>query len=110
MQSVRTLRDGTQVRHIFDEMTREKRAQDVGRDGSNVRFEVLDDQSFRMIKMTDAAGRQASYLAKDNLRDGLQSEPSHMHGADFAMETLHHGFDEHAPVRAASLAGIRPGD
>jgi hypothetical protein len=38
MHATRTLRSGIRVQHLYEEMTRDKRPQDIGRNGSTLRF------------------------------------------------------------------------
>jgi len=46
MQATTTLRSGIRVQHLYEEMTRDKRPQDIGRNGSTLRFTLVEHLGF----------------------------------------------------------------
>src|SRR3954454_22696436 len=93
MQAIRTLRSGIRVQHLYDEMTRDKRPQDIGRNGSTLRFTVVEHLGFGCyqdsIHIADQIGRCATYIAKDAFIEEVQRPRSdRLCGTDLRIETL----------------------
>jgi hypothetical protein len=100
MQSTRMLRSGTCLKHVYEEMTREKRPQDIGRDGSTLRFTTTEhhdlDACQESICLADRIGRCATYVAKDGFFEGVQTPQSdRLSGTDLTIETILHGIGEY---------------
>ena len=76
MHSTRTLRSGICVKHVYEEMTREKRPQDVGHNGSTLAFSLVEHDGFECyqdsIHIADRVGRCATYVAKDAFIEEVQ--------------------------------------
>jgi hypothetical protein len=87
---------GRQVRHVYETMTRAKRPQDVGRNGSKLRFEALEHHGFdccpEAVAVTDAKGRRAVYTVEiDYGPRARRPQDSDLRGGDLRFETLEHG-------------------
>ena|SRR5436190_230084 len=98
MQATTTLRSGIRVQHLYDEMTRDKRPQDIGRNGSTLRFTLVEHLGFGCyqdsIHIADRIGRCATYIAKDAFIEEVQRpESDRLCGTDLRIETLGHGID-----------------
>ncbi|MCU1500086.1 MAG: hypothetical protein JWM47_4039 [Acidimicrobiales bacterium] len=100
MQSTRMLRSGACLKHVYEEMTREKRPQDIGRDGSTLRFTATEhhdsDACQESICIADRIGRCATYVAMDGFFEGVQTPQSdRLSGTDLTIETILHGVGEY---------------
>jgi hypothetical protein len=100
MHSTRTLRSGICVKHVYEEMTREKRPQDVGHNGSTLAFSLVEHDGFECyqdsIHIADRVGRCATYVAKDALIEEVQRpQNDRLCGTDLRIETLGHGTDRY---------------
>lgn len=99
MQKVRVYPDGSQVVHVFDEMTPDKRPQDVDGNGSSLIYTTLehhgDDMFPQALEVADLDGRSCIYVPEEDAKafpdkrprdylagDGLRFEPF-AHGGEY---------------------------
>jgi hypothetical protein len=87
--------DRTEQIHFYEEMTREKRPQDVGRDGSQLKFTTLEHHGIDVcpeaIEIVDLKGRVATYRVTQSHARNERARDMLMDGSALRFETLEHG-------------------
>ena len=83
-----------------EEMTPEKRPQDKRRNGIGLSFETLEHDALstpQALVLTDAEGRSATYVPREDVLDPPQD--SRMDGTGLTFDTGEHGGDTRTTCR-----------
>jgi len=86
--------DGVRLTHEFEEMTPEKRPQDVPRNGGRLKVETLehDEQTMpQALRLRDREGRSCIYVPAEDLSAEQPPQDPDMNGSELRFEMLEHG-------------------
>ncbi|MEA3094799.1 MAG: hypothetical protein QOJ04_6141 [Caballeronia sp.] len=86
------------IRHVYEELPPEQRPQDRERDGSSLKFELVEHHGFdvcpEVILVRDAGGRTAKYIVADEYTDAWTRPQNHPCDRNLLrIETIEHGKD-----------------